>query len=164
MTKFVFFGLCLLLVFSCRSPEESGQEDVPTVLEAEINNLPDLVKVDPQVREILDTWPQYMSLENRLSALRDVRNQEQLQVLLEELDQICEQLEENAFPPPFEKPSVRSRQKVLRTCLGKLESANYYQLDYQEPVSDLMDALNAMRQQFNVIVQDNLTPELFENE
>lgn len=164
MTKVVIFGLSILVVFGCRSPEQSGPEDSTTVLEAEIKTLPDLVQLDPRAREILDGWPQYMSLENRLSALRDVNNREQLELLLEELNQICQQVEDNAFPAPFEKPSVRSRQKVLRTCLGKLESANYYRLDYQEPVSELMDAYNAMRQQFNVIVRNTLTPELFEND
>ena len=164
MTKFVFFGLCLLILGSCRSPEQSGPEDSSTVLEAEIKTLPDLVQLDPRAREVLDAWPQYMSLEDRLSALRDVRNQEQLELLLEELNQICEQLEKNAFPLPFEKPSVRSRQKVLRTCLGKLEAANYYRQDYQVPVSELMDAYNAMRQQVHVSVWHILTPELFEED
>lgn len=164
MTKFIIFGLSLLMLAACRSPEPSGPGESTAVLEAEIKALPDLVQVDPRAREILDSWPQYTSLENRLKALRDVENREQMELLLEELNQICKQLEENAFPQPFEKPSVRSRQKVFRTYLGKLEAANYYRLDYQEPVFELMGAYNSMRQQFNVIVRNNLTPDLFEDE
>jgi hypothetical protein len=164
MTKFVFFALSLLVLTGCRSPEQGAQEETGSVIEAEIRALPELVQVDPQAREVLDSWPQYISLENRLSALPGVRNREEMELLLEELNQICLQIEENAFPAPFETPSVRSRQKVLRTYLGKLESANHYRLEYQEPISELMDAYNALRQQFNVIVRNTLTPDLFEDE
>ncbi|MGA9238767.1 hypothetical protein [Robiginitalea sp.] len=163
MTKIVILGMCLILVVSCKSPDQKEAQDEPSMIEAEIQALPELVPLSPRAREIVDEWPQYTSLENRLSTLPDVKNTEEMELLLEELNQICKQVEENAFPQPFEKPSVRSRIKVLRTYLGKLEAANYYRLDYQEPISELMDAINATRQQFNVIVNNNLTPDVFEN-
>jgi hypothetical protein len=155
--------MCLILAVGCKSPDQKEPQDEPSMIEAEIQALPDLVPLDPRAREIVEGWPQYNSLENRLSALPHVKNREEMELLLEELKQICKQVEENAFPKPFEKPSVRSRIKVLRTYLGKLEAANYYRLDYQEPISELMDAINAIRQQFNVIVTNNLTPDVFEN-
>lgn len=164
MAKIVILGVCLVMVLSCRSPESTEPVDAASVIEAEIQALPELVKIDPRALEILSAWPQYTALENRLSALSEVKNREEMELLLEELNQMCKQVEDNAFPDPFEKPSVRSRLKVLRTYLGKLEAANYYRLDYQEPVSELMDAYNAMRQQFNVIVSSTLSPDLFENE
>ncbi|MGB5402745.1 MAG: hypothetical protein WBN13_02100 [Robiginitalea sp.] len=163
MTKIVILGMCLILAGSCKSPDQKEPQDEPSMIEAELQALPDLVPLSPQAQEIVNAWPEYTSLENRLAALRDVKNWEEMELLLEELDQICKQVEENAFPQPFEKPSVRSRIKVLRTYLGKLEAANYYRLDYQEPISELMDAINAIRQQFNVIVNNNLTPDVFEN-
>lgn len=164
MTKIVILGMSLILAVSCKSPDQKESLEATSVIEAEIQALPELVPLDPRAREILNTWPQYASLENRLSALPEVKNREEMELLLEELNQICKQVEDNAFPAPFEKPSVRSRIKVLRTYLGKLEAANYYLLDYQEPVSELMDAYNAIRQQFNVIVNNSLTPDVFENE
>ena len=163
MTKIVILGMFLILTVSCKSPDQKDGQDEPSMIEAEIQALPELVPLDPRAKEIVSTWSQYTALENRLSALPDVKNREEMELLLEELNQICQQVEENAFPAPFEKPSVRSRIKVLRTYLGKLESANYYRLDYQEPISELMDAINATRQQFNVIVNNTLTPDVFEN-
>ena len=163
MTKIVILGMSLILAVSCKSPDPKEPLEATSVIEAEIQALPELVPLDPRAREIRSTWTQYTSLENRLSALPEVKNREEMELLLEELKQICKQVEENAFPEPFEKPAVRSRIKVLRTYLGKLESANYYRLDYQEPVSELMDAYNAIRQQFNVIVTNTLTPDVFES-
>lgn len=164
MTKIVILGMGLILALGCRSPDQKEALEAPSVIEEEIQALPDLVPLEPEAREILNIWPQYVSLENRLSTLPDVKNREEMELLLEELKQICKQVEDNAFPAPFEKPSVRSRIKVLRTYLGKLEAANYYRLDYQEPVSELMEAYNAIRQQFNVIVNNTLTSDVFENE
>ncbi len=161
MTKFAICALSVLALLGCRSPGPEEAEGAGSIIEAEISTLPELVRVDPRAREVLDAWPQYMALEKRLPALAGVKSREEMELLLEELNQICQQLEENAFPEPFEKPSVRSRQKVLRTYLKKLEAANYYRLDYQEPVSELMEAYNALRQQFNVIVNNTLTPDLF---
>jgi hypothetical protein len=164
MTKFVIYVLGVLTLLSCRSHGPDEPEGSGSVIEEEIKALPELVSVDPRAREILDQWPHYMSLEKRLPALAEVKSREEMELLLEELNQICQQIEDNAFPEPFERPSVRSRQKLLRTYLKKLEAANYYRLDYQEPVSELMDAYNAMRQQFNIIVGNTLTPDLFEDD
>jgi hypothetical protein len=87
-----------------------------------------------------------------------------MKLLLEELNQICKRLEESTFPEAFEQPAVRSRLRVIQTYLGKLEAALYYRLDYQQPLQELMQSYNALREQFNVIVRSTLSPELFENE
>ena len=164
MPKFSLSALILLVFLSCnRSPDSekaaSGVSEEPIV-----STLPELVVIRPEARVIVDDWPQFRSLEERMNVVREADDREELALLVEELGQICKQVEENAFPGELEKPSVRSRLKVLRTYLGKLDAALFYRTDTGEPLTELMVAYNALRQQFNVIVSTTLTPEMFMND
>ena len=164
MAKISFFLLLGLLLSGCQSSGDKAVESAGEVPPVELQELPPAVRIDPMAREVLDGWPQYQSLERRMPGLVEAQNEEELKLVLEELDQICEQLEQNAIPEPFERPSVRSRIKVIRTYLEKLQATLYYRLPYEEPMRELMEAYNALGSQFNVIVRNTLTPELFEDE
>jgi len=164
MSKISVFILLLLLFSGCNTKVEQAQ-DTPqesTVLDAE--ELPAPAQIDPLAREILDGWAEYQSLEQRIAVLMEAQNEEEMKLLLEELNQICKRLEESTFPEVFDRPAVRSRLKVIQTYLGKLEAALFYRLEYQEPLRELMTSYNALREQFNVIVRNTLSPEIFENE
>jgi len=163
MSKFLFQFILLITVFACNSGE-SAKEVAEESSSLQAVSLPELVEIRPEARTILQGWPQFQSLEKRMVALDGVEDSEELRLVLEELSQICEQIEKNAIPERFETPSVRSRIKILRTYLGKLDAALYYRLDHQEPLLELHDSYNALRGQFNVIVSNRLTPELFEDE
>ena len=164
MAKISFFLLLCLLLAGCQSPGEKAAESEGAVSPVELQDMPAAVPIDPRAREVLDGWPQYQSLERRMPQLAEAQNEEELKLLLEELDQICEQLEENPIPEPFERPSIRSRIKVVRTYLEKLEATLYYRLEYGEALRELLAAYHALGSQFNVIVRNTLTPELFEDE
>ncbi len=163
MPKFTLLLVVLSILLGCNSSESPQSRDAEP-LSFEAISLPEPVAIRPEARVILDGWPQFMSLEKRLTALEGVDEQEELKLLLEELSQICEQIEKNAIPEPFETPSVRSRLKIFRTYLGKLDAALYYRLDHREPLDELLGSYDALRSQFNVIVSNRLTPELFEDE
>lgn len=164
MAKISFFLLLALLLSGCRSSGDKAADSEGEAPPVEMQELPANVRIDPLAREVLDGWPQYQALERRMPGLAEAQNEEELKLVLEELDQICEQLEENPIPEPFERPSVRSRIKVIRTYLEKLEATLYYRLSYGEAMRELMEAYNALGSQFNVIVRNTLTPELFEDE
>ena len=126
--------------------------------------MPELVAIRPEARVILDKWPQYQALEKRMVAVAEAENPEALKLLMEEMEQICNLVDENTIPEPFEQPSVRGRIRVLRTYLGKLDAALFYRTDHLEPQAELMESYNVLRQQFNQIIGNTLTPDIFEDE
>lgn len=164
MSKISFFLMALLFLSGCNTKAEEASETPGEVAASGEFSLPATVQVDAGAREVLDGWAEYRSLEDRMAILAETRDEEEMKLLLEELNQICQRLGESTFPEAFDQPSVRSRLKVIQTYLGKLDAALFYRLDYQEPLVELMASYNALREQFNVIVRTTLRPELFEDE
>ena len=164
MSKISVFLIVLLVFSGCNSRVAETPETSEVSSDTDLKEFPEVVQIDAGAREILDGWAEYRSLEDRMAVLREAENEEEMKLLLEELDQICTQLEESTFPESFEQPSVRSRIKVIRTYFGKLEAALFYRLDYNEPLRELLQSYNALREQFNVIVRNTLSPDLFEDE
>lgn len=164
MQKFFILLLCFLFLEGCNTGDGKDQVASATQSWSALDSLPTPAVINTTAREILGDWPQFESLEKRIAVLPEVDNREELKLLVEELIQISKQIEINAIPEPFEQPSVRSRHKVVRTYLEKVDAALYYRLDHREPLLELMDTYNALREQFNVIVNSTLTPEIFENE
>ena len=164
MSKILVFLIVLLLFSGCNTKVEEAQETPQETSALDAEELPAPAQIDAGAREMLNGWAEYQSLEERMAVLREARNEEEMKLLLEELNQICKRLEESTFPEAFEQPAVRSRLKVIRTYLGKLDAALFYRLDYQEPLLELMQSYNSLREQFNVIVRNTLSPELFDNE
>ena len=164
MSKISILMLALLVVSGCKSREEPPEQSTVETASSGVPELPPPVRIDPRAREILDGWAEYQSLEERMAVLAGAGDEEEMKLLLEELSQICDQLEKNPIPEAFDQPSVRSRFKVVRTYLGKLEAALFYRLDYREPLFELMESYNALREQFNVITSSTLSPDIFEDE
>lgn len=164
MRNFFFVVVLAMLAPGCGSPEKKDGEPLQPEVWAGIPDLPDPVPIEPAARAVLEEWPQFLSLEERIAALAGSGSREELELLLEELNQIGQQVEENAIPKPFERPSVRSRLRVVRTYIGKAGAALLYREDYGEALRELMQAYNALREQFNLIVNSTLNPELFETE
>lgn len=164
MSKISVFLIALLILSGCNTKAEEASDTPTAVSPPGELTLPATVQVDAGAREILDGWAEFRSLEDRMAILIETRDEEEMKLLLEELNQICQRLEESTFPEAFDQPSVRSRLKVIQTYLGKLDAALFYRLDYQEPLLELMTSYNALREQFNVIVRNTLRPELFDDD
>lgn len=164
MSKISVLLIALLVFSGCNSKGEEAPQTSEATSVTDVQELPAVAQIDAAARQILDGWAEYRSLEDRMAVLMEADNEEEMKLLLEELNQICKRLEDSTFPGPFEQPSVRSRLKVIRTYLGKLDAALFYRLDYAEPTRELMQSYNALREQFNVIVRNTLSPDLFEDE
>lgn len=164
MSKFSWFLLLIWLLSACNSTAEQPEEASGLPEEIAADSPPELVVIRPEARVLLEGWPQFQSLEARMGVLREAKSREELKLLVEELTQICLQVEQNAIPEVLEKPSVRSRLKVVQTYLGKMDAALFYRTDTAEPLGELMVSYNALRQQFNVIVSNTLTPDIFQND
>lgn len=156
--------LGILLLAACRqggpeaanlSPTDSGQDSV---------QLPPTVALSAQVQAGAEGWAALSDLQQRMEAVYRNPEKEELELLLEELVVACRELEASEFPATFDRPSVKSRLKVLRTFLQKTQADLHYRLSPQGSLAQALEAYNAFREQLNRVASDNLDPTIFDHE
>ncbi|MGB5701165.1 hypothetical protein, partial [Muriicola sp.] len=96
--------------------------------------------------------------------LYTVENAEDLALVLDDLVERQKQLEESVYPAALDLPQVRGRQRVMKTFILKTRAAVEYRVDATEPAVELINAYNAMRTQFNVLVNNTLDTQLLSDE
>ncbi|TDQ32545.1 hypothetical protein [Zeaxanthinibacter enoshimensis] len=164
MPKILLIFLCLLSLLSCREGEETTlpQREEFTVFSAD--SLPRVIPVNKEVEGILLNWPEFRELENAFQRVYQAENREDLALNIDELIEKQTALEGADYPPKFDTPKIKSRQKVLKTYILKVKGALIYRQDLVEPTVDMLEAYNAMRSQFEVIVNNKLENELILDE
>lgn len=155
----------LLLILSGACREAPGPETATLEQNSlQTSDLPETIRINSQARDVLNSWPEFNTFETRFERLRQVRGEEELRLLLEELIELSKELQASEFPKEYNVLSVRSRHKVVDTYLYKVQAAITYRLDINEALQELMGAYNALREQFNVIQSNTLDPKLFEDD
>jgi hypothetical protein len=84
--------------------------------------------------------------------------------VLDDLVEKQKALEDSEYPPAFDLPQVRSRQRVMKTFILKTRAAVEYRVDATDPAVEMIEAYNAMRNQFNVIVNNTFDTKLILDE
>ena len=151
----------LLLVASaflagCRGEGDSAESTGITVIEIDVSQLPKRSTINSRANAILKDWPAFQELETSFDALYRVENNEDLILVVEEMVKRQNDLEDSEYPEAFDIPQVKSRQKVFKTFLLKLKAASEYRTEVMPPAREMLDAYNAFREQFNIIVNNTL--------
>ena len=68
------------------------------------------------------------------------------------------------YPEIFDKPQVKSRQKVFKTYILKVRATLEYRKDPMESTIEMVNAFNGLRNQFNVMVNYNLDTKMILDE
>jgi len=155
MTKTILVGLILCGIIACK--HEKGQiiEDDPTFV-ISTDNWPKKSAVSSKSSAILNSWPEYKEFDGAINELYIVENTEDLSLVLEDLIEKQKALKESDYPAEFDKPQIKSRQKVVHTFVLKTKGNLEYRLDSQESIIELLNAYNALQNQFNVITNNTL--------
>ena len=156
MRKLFVLGLILLLVFSCGKKQSSEQSIETDELEFDVQNLPKKSTLNSGARTILETWAEFKDLDIAFDGLYAVENNEELILLIDEFIEKQNALVVSNYPEIFDKPQVKSRQKVFKTYILKVKATLEYRKDPLEPTIEMVNAFNALRNQFNVMVNYNL--------
>lgn len=156
--------MLLCLIISCRQNQESDLANGDVEFEFNGGELPQRVGINPGAMEILNEWTEFLEFDDRFSALYNASNNEDLRLITEDLVEKQKLWEASAYPEKFDIAQIKSRQKVLKTYLLKLNSALEYKTDYIAPTRDIVDAYNALRGQFNVTINSALDPKLLIDE
>lgn len=158
----IFF--LLLLSVGC---QESAGGNADKKIEQQffrVEALPQRVILNAKATEISKNWIEFNALNTGLDALFTVENAEDLAFVLDDLVERQKLLEDSEYPPAFDLPQVRSRQRIMKTFILKTRAALEYRVDATEPAVEMMEAYNAMRNQFNVIVNNTLDTQLLLDE
>jgi hypothetical protein len=164
MNKIVVLGVCLLLFSACKEDKVQVAEANDSDFIIPTEGWPKKTIINAKATEIIATWPEFNAMDASFDALYNVANREDLILVIENMIEAQKNLEASFYPIPFDKPQVRSRQKVVKTYILKTKGNLEYRLDTEEPIVQTIEAYNALRNQFNVIVNNTLDTKLILNE
>ncbi len=155
MGRSIILGVLALFLFSCsQDKKEEAKNETSVVFHAE--KLPKLLNISQNAMDVLKDWPEYNALETSFKALYNVKDNEGLSVVIEDLVEKQKLLEASKFPETFDTPQVQSRLKVFKTYILKVKANMGYGIETATPLDEMVSAYNAMSDQFMVTVNNTL--------
>ncbi len=158
------FILGMLLLTACRQGEVAPSAEALPEVGKDSPQLPATIALSAEAQAVAEGWASFNTLQQRMESVYRTQGTEDMELLLEDLVAACKELEVSEYPEPFNKPSVRSREKVFRTFLQKTQADLYYRVDLQESLVQALDAYNALREQLNRVAVGDLDPSIFAHE
>ena len=126
--------------------------------------MPKRLEFNDEVTGIIREWKEFQVLKSSFDVMYKASNNEDLALAIDDSLDKEQALREGEYPAPFDKPQIKSRQRVLLTYLLKTKACIADRTDVNEPMKQLLTANNAWRKQFNVIVNNKLDANLILNE
>ncbi|WP_276389270.1 hypothetical protein [Eudoraea chungangensis] len=156
MRKIVVFITIVLVFSSCRNRQNLDEKQVITQVEFDVSELPGLFELNLETQEIVDKWINYKELESSIEALYQIKNNEELILLIENTVEKQNAMASGKYPEPFNTPQIKSRQKVFMTFVLKVKATLEYRKDPIPPTIEMIDAFNIMRRQFDVLMNSQI--------
>jgi len=164
MHKILIIGLLLSMFVSCKDKTQEVGADSSSGYELSTEEWPNKLRVNSEVRAILGEWPEYIAMDVSFDALYNAANIEDLRLTLENIIEEQKLLEVSEYPEEFDKPQIKSRQKVFKTYVLKVKGDLIYRLDPEASVHEMINSYNALRNQFNVTLNSRLDTKLIFDE
>ncbi|MBT8263891.1 MAG: hypothetical protein KJN75_01000 [Muriicola sp.] len=156
--------LVVLSAVSCKENTNDIADNDIDPITLELKKLPKRAAVNAKAAAILKDWVAYNAFNTTFDGLYNVENMEDLDLVLEDLIEKQKELAESEYPIEFDIPQIKSRQKVVQTFILKTRATVEYRTDPTEPAIEMINAYNALRNQFNVIVNNTLDTNLLLDE
>lgn len=160
MARLLSFCIIFLVIISCKEKKDEVVANDTSGYVITTEKWPEKLAIKANAQSILNDWFEYNELENSFDALYTVENREDLSLIIENLIEMQKSLAESTYPEKFDNPQVKSRQKVFKTYMLKVKGDLIYRIDPQESVLQMLEAYNALRNQFNVIANNTLDTKL----
>ena len=164
MKKNVVLVLLLLGFLSCGEKKVEEVKEDPTLALVDLKKLPKKVEPSFEAIEVLKDWTEYNALNSSVKKIYDTDTKEDLVVVLEDLIEKQKLLETSAYPEVFNKPDIKSRQKVFKTYLLKIKSNLVYDINPREAVIEMIKAYNAFNNQFSIVIASTIDPKVLFDE
>ncbi len=164
MSKIFTFLLVLAFVSACKDAPVATADAQEEGWTLDASALPKKSPVNAKAAEILNGWKEFTVLETSFDRLYTSEYKEDLILVTEDLIEKQKELEASQYPAKFNIPQVKGRQKVLKTYILKLKGDLEYRLNPEDSLKEMIHAYNALRDQFNVVVNNTLPQDLILNE
>jgi len=148
--------LAVLSFSSCKENANNTSAKNSSSIGLELEKLPKRTTINAKAAAILKDWAAYNAFNTSFDGLYKVENMEDLDLVLEDLIEKQKELAESEYPVEFDISQVKSRQKVVQTFILKTSATIEYRTNPTEPAIEMIMAYNALRNQFNVIVNNTL--------
>nr|WP_298922938.1 hypothetical protein [uncultured Allomuricauda sp.] len=126
--------------------------------------MPKKLTINPKATVIVEEWPEFKKLSSSVDVLYRAKNNEDLILAIDDLIEKEKLLEKGTYPEAFDKFQIKSRQRVFKTYMLKVKSSVLDNRDATQPTIEMLEAYNAFRKQFNVLVNSQLDTKLILNE
>lgn len=160
----------LLIIFIILGYTSCGEQKSDAVKDDVAKDLVDLKKLPKKVEpstaavEILKDWTEYNALNGTIISFYSAETEEDLTVLIDGLIEKQKLLEASNYPEQFNRPDVKSRQKVFKTYILKVKSNMLYDINPREAVIEAVEAYNAFNNQFSIVLSSKIDTELLFDE
>lgn len=152
-------GLVFLLL-SCGREESATAEDSQSESDQEASTAywsrPRKIPLSEDASRMTNNWEGFMEFERSFDLLTRASSEEEMKLAVNDLLEKETNLASKGYPEAFDRTSVKSRQKVLRTMLIKLKWELSNRDSITRTVDELSGSYNAMRAQMNQILSNKL--------
>ncbi|WP_238934483.1 hypothetical protein [Aurantibacter crassamenti] len=162
MQKTPILLLVFLIAFSCKKDNKKQVAGNAEAINFNVEEWPKKAVANAEAAKILAKWPEYVALETSFESIYTSENSEDLSLIIEDLIEKQKAMAESTYPVEFDRPHIKSRQIALKTYILKTKGNLEYRLDLQEPVIEMIAAFNALRNQFNVILNSKIDIDLLQ--
>ena len=158
------FGILFCVLISCKRDQKSEEIVSDIGMEFNAEDLPKRVRMNAKSSAITKDWPEFVAFDTSFDAIYTAANNEDLILVIDDLLEKQKEWEKSTYPESFDKAQIKSRQNVLKTYILKAKSALIDRGDFTEPINEMIEAYNALRAQFDVIVNSTLDPKLLSDD
>lgn len=156
MVKIFICSIFLAALISCNGNKQQVVSEDTSAFEITTEGWPKKATPNAKTAELLKDWEAFNALQIGLDAIYNIGNTEDLSLVLEDLIEKQKVLGESDYPEAFDKPQIKSRQKVFHTFILKTKGDLIYRIDVQKSVKEMIEAHNVMLNQMNAITSNTL--------
>lgn len=160
MLKNLLFFFSVLFFMGCKEQKPFIDEEVTAPQTFSIQDFPEIIDIHQEAKSILESWPEYMAMENSFGVLKRATNTEDLKLAIDDLMEKEKELAKANYPTDFDKLQIKSRQQLFRTFLFKVKANLTDNREVNEGMEQLIGAYNNFRNQFNILSSTTLDPKL----
>lgn len=153
-------GILICILISCRQDQKTDGIEGDTGVEFNAGELPKRVRMNAKSTAITKEWQEFVDFDSSFDAIYAASNNEDLILVIDELLVKLKVMEKSTYPESFDKAQIRSRQNVMKTYILKAKAALMDRADFVEPINEMIEAYNALRLQFDVMMNSQLDPKL----
>lgn len=150
--KYLGLICCFIWLVSCGSKQEKAVADTTLGASIDYSDVPEFHTYTSEVNQVLLNWPSFEAFKNRVGAVRLVVSIPDLKLLVSELLEKEQLVFQEAYPKEFSIPAIKSRLRLLKTYLLKIQSATELKQDSKSEVLEFVEAYNQLIDQMNLIM------------